>query len=71
MSRRRQEIAALERAEATLSWTEARERAEPLARGRFDAGVRLTEDERDVLRHTTMWGTNAPVHKLGKHWTWD
>lgn len=71
MSRLRREIAALDRAQANLSWEEARAMAEPLASGRFDAGVRLTEDEHDVLRHTSMWGLNAPVHKIGKHWSWD
>ena len=31
----------------------------------------LTADERDLLAHISMWGSDGyPVRKTGRHWAW-
>lgn len=35
------------------------------------SGRGLTDDERSLLTHVTMWGSDGyPVCKVGRGWTW-
>jgi hypothetical protein len=41
-----------------------------LAHTAYERGDRLTADEQQALRHTSMWGSDGyPIRKLGRKWT--